>query len=38
MRSMDWMGPENSAHHRDETTLSSFNNADGESWVIRIYY
>ena len=29
MRSMDWMGPENSAHHRDETTLSSFNNADG---------
>ena len=29
MRSMDWMGPENSAHHRDETTLSGFNNADG---------
>ena len=29
MRYMDWMGPGNSSHHRDETTLSSFNNADG---------
>ncbi len=29
IRSMDWMGLENSDHHRDETTLSNFDNAHG---------
>ena len=29
MRSMDWMGSENSDHHRDETSLSNFENAHG---------
>ena len=29
VRSMDWMGIENSDHHRDENTLSDFKNAHG---------